>query len=336
MTQGETVCVTGASGFVGSWLVMRLLERGYTVRATVRDPSNEKKVKHLLDLTKASSHLTLWTADLQTEGSFDEAVQGCTGVFHVASPTEFNSQDPDEVIQPAINGVLNVMRSCIKAKTVRRIVCTSSAGAVSMAEKKRLVYDETCWSDADFCRSVKMPGYMYFLSKTLSEQAAWKFAEENNLDLVTVISTLVVGPFAIPTIPASLLAALAPIAGNDNYYKLLKECHFVHPDHLCNAHIFLYEHPDAKGRYIANSCDANIFDITKFLSEKYPEYNVPTKFKDIDEKDLEGVKFSSKKLMDLGFEFKYGLEDMYTQAIETCKAKGIPLPAAVAKKKPAN
>lgn len=127
-SQTETVCVTGAAGFIGSWLVMRLLERGYTVRATVRDPSpvsfslyffalfffffsidpkslmdfvtvlcsaNMKKVKHLLDLPKAETHLTLWKADLAEEGSFDEAIKGCTGVFHVATPMDFESKDPE-------------------------------------------------------------------------------------------------------------------------------------------------------------------------------------------------------------------------------------------------
>jgi bifunctional dihydroflavonol 4-reductase/flavanone 4-reductase len=136
----ETVCVTGAAGFIGSWLVMRLIERGYMVRATVRDPGpffffpsfkslsqftcfilnnysnklivsldqgfqnfmftfwyadNMKKVKHLLELPGANSRLSLWKADLDKEGSFDEAIKGCTGVFHVATPMDFESKDPE-------------------------------------------------------------------------------------------------------------------------------------------------------------------------------------------------------------------------------------------------
>ncbi|TQD88777.1 hypothetical protein C1H46_025666 [Malus baccata] len=94
-SKSESVCVTGASSFIGSWLVMRLLERGYTFRATVRDATNQKKVKHLLDLPKAETRLTLWKADLAGEGSFDEAIQGCTGVFHVATPMDFDSTDPE-------------------------------------------------------------------------------------------------------------------------------------------------------------------------------------------------------------------------------------------------
>nr|XP_023915840.1 dihydroflavonol 4-reductase-like [Quercus suber] len=111
-SEGETVCVTGAAGFIGSWLVMRLLERGYTVRATVRDPENLKKVKHLIDLPKASTHLTLWKADLNEEGSFDEAIKGCTGVFHVATPMDFESKDPEVrflVLSSKINMIQETM-----------------------------------------------------------------------------------------------------------------------------------------------------------------------------------------------------------------------------------
>jgi nucleoside-diphosphate-sugar epimerase len=83
MVVGTTVCVTGASGFIASWLVKLLLERGYTVRGTIRNPD---KAKFLLQLPGASDCLKLFSADLLEPGSFDEAVAGCDGVFHVASP----------------------------------------------------------------------------------------------------------------------------------------------------------------------------------------------------------------------------------------------------------
>ncbi|XP_010245915.1 PREDICTED: bifunctional dihydroflavonol 4-reductase/flavanone 4-reductase-like [Nelumbo nucifera] len=81
--------------YIGSWLVMRLLEQGYIVRATVRDPSNINKVKHLLDFPKAKTHMTLWKADLAEEGSYNEAIHGCTGVFHLTTPIDFESKDPE-------------------------------------------------------------------------------------------------------------------------------------------------------------------------------------------------------------------------------------------------
>ena len=123
MKKGPVV-VTGASGFVGSWLIMKLLQAGYTVRATVRDtgerslhlrllclahahdsPSvttffplvsgNVEKTKPLLELPGAKERLSIWRADLSEEGSFDAAIAGCTGVFHVATPMDFDSKDPE-------------------------------------------------------------------------------------------------------------------------------------------------------------------------------------------------------------------------------------------------
>nr|AAX12422.1 dihydroflavonol 4-reductase [Rosa hybrid cultivar] len=322
-SESESVCVTGASGFIGSWLVMRLLDRGYTVRATARDPANKKKVKHLLDLPKAATHLTLWKADLAEEGSFDEAIKGCTGVFHVATPMDFESKDPEnEVIKPAINGVLDIMQACLKAKTVRRLVFTSSAGSVNVEETQKPVYNESNWSDIEFCRRVKMTGWMYFVSKTLAEQEAWKFAKENNIDFITIIPTLVVGPFLMPAMPPSLITGLSPLTGNESHYSIIKQGQFIHLDDLCQSHIYLYEHPKAEGRYICSSHDATIHEIAKLLREKYPEYNVPTTFKGIEE-NLPKVHFSSNKLLETGFEFKYSLEDMFVGAVDACKAKGL-------------
>ncbi|KAL5185720.1 Dihydroflavonol 4-reductase [Glycine soja] len=255
----ESVCVTGASGFIGSWLVMRLIERGYTVRATVRDPANMKKVKHLVELPGAKTKLSLWKADLAQEGSFDEAIKGCTGVFHVATPMDFDSKDPEnEVIKPTINGLLDIMKACVKAKTVRRLVFTSSAGTVDVTEHPNPVIDENCWSDVDFCTRVKM-------------------------------------------------------TGNESHYHIIKQGQFVHLDDLCLGHIFVFENPKAEGRYICCSHEATIHDIAKLLNQKYPEYNVLTKFKNIPD-ELDIIKFSSKKITDLGFKFKYSLEDMFTGA----------------------
>ncbi|KAK7383018.1 hypothetical protein VNO78_28683 [Psophocarpus tetragonolobus] len=325
----ETVCVTGASGFIGSWLVMRLMERGYMVRATVRDPGNMKKVKHLVDLADAKGKLSLWKADLAEEGSFDEAIQGCTGVFHVATPIDFQSKDPqNEMIKPTINGVLNIMKACLKAKTLRRLIFTSSAGTVNVIEKyQKPILDESCWSDVEFCLKEKMTGWIYFVSKTLAEKEAWKFAKEHGMDLITIIPPLVVGPFLMPTMPPSFITALSLITGNEAHYSIIKQGQFVHLDDLCLAHIFLFEQPKVEGRYICSACDATIHDIARLINQKYPEYKVPTKFKNIPD-ELEPVRFSSKKITDLGFQFKYSLEEMYTGAIDTCRDKGLlPKPA---------
>lgn len=323
-----TVCVTGASGFIGSWLVMRLLERGYFVRATVRDPANANKVKHLLDLPKAETHLSLWKADLMEVGSFDDAIQGCAGVFHVATPMELSFNDlENEVIKPTVNGVLNIMRSCCKAKTVKRLVYTSTTGTVAVQEHPQPEYNESFWTDIDFCKTQKMTAWMYFVAKTMAEKAAWEFAKENGLDLVTIHPSVVIGPFITPSRPLSVDLSLSVITRNEDLYPMVTRARAVHVDDVCNAHIYLFENPKAEGRYICSSHCFTILDLAKSLSRRYPEYNIPIKFDGVDEL-LKPVPCSSKKLMDLGFKFKYSPEehdvgDLVAEAIESCREKGL-------------
>ncbi|XP_058072932.1 anthocyanidin reductase ((2S)-flavan-3-ol-forming)-like [Magnolia sinica] len=151
----ERACVTGATGYVGSMLVKSLLEKGYGVNATVRDPANSKKVSHLLNL-QVLGDLKLFKADLTEEGSFDDAINGCDFVFHVATPMNFESKDPEnDMIKPAIDGALNVLKSCVKAKTVKRVVCTSSVAAVSLNQRTGTghVVDKESWSDVEYLTS---------------------------------------------------------------------------------------------------------------------------------------------------------------------------------------
>ncbi|KAI3519234.1 hypothetical protein L1887_08261 [Cichorium endivia] len=327
-----TVCVTGAAGYIGSWLVMKLLERGYIVRATVRDPGNIKKVKHLLELPKAEKNLTLWKADLTEEGSFDEAIEGCQGVFHVATPMDFQSKDPEnEIIKPTIEGVLSIIRSCVKAKTVKKLVFTSSAGTVNVHKNQLPVYDESHWSDLDFIYSKKMTAWMYFVSKTLAEKVAWKATKENKIDFISIIPTLVVGPFITPSFPPSLITALSLITGEESHYSIIKQGQYVHLDDLCECHIYLYENPKAEGRYICSSHDTTIHELARMIKEKWPEYLIPNRFPGIDD-ELPVVSFSSKKLTDMGFKFKYDLEEMFKGAIDSCREKGL-LPYSTVKKK---
>lgn len=88
------VCVTGASGFLASWLIKRLLLSGYDVTATVRDVGDNKKLEHLRKLEGANERLHLVKADLMVEGSFDNAIKGCSGVFHTASPVLKPTSNP--------------------------------------------------------------------------------------------------------------------------------------------------------------------------------------------------------------------------------------------------
>lgn len=157
---GQVVCVTGASGYIASWIVKFLLHRGYTVKATVRDPNDSKKVDHLLNLDGAKERLHLFKANLLEEGSFDSVVQGCHGVFHTASPFYHDVKDPQvELLDPAVKGTLNVLKSCVNSPTLKRVVLTSSIAAVAYNGKPRtpdVVVDETWFTDPVLNREAKV------------------------------------------------------------------------------------------------------------------------------------------------------------------------------------
>ncbi|KAB2021407.1 hypothetical protein ES319_D07G136700v1, partial [Gossypium barbadense] len=163
---GKTVCVTEASGYIASWLVKQLLLRGYTVKASVRDPNDPRKTRHLLGLEGAESRLMLFKADLLEQGSFDFRVEGCVGVFHIASPVYLHVLDPQaEFLDPVMKGTLNVLSSCAKTHSVKQVVLTSSIATIAYNRKPRtpdVVVDENWFSDPDYCKSLKL---WYVVSK---------------------------------------------------------------------------------------------------------------------------------------------------------------------------
>jgi len=248
----QVYCVAGGGGYIGSWLVKTLLENGYTVHATLRDPGNPSKNSCLLSLPGAHERLRLFRADLCKEGSFDSAIHGCHGVFHVATPIDFGSQDPEnEIIEPAIRGTLNVLRSCKRVESVRRVVCTSSLSAASTADESAHV-DESCWTSLDSIRENKRHGWFYAESKTLAEKAALEFGKQEGINVVSIVPPITAGPFITTTIPASVDATLSLITGNPLWYGLLQSIQFIpntvsliHVQDICNAHVFLMEHPAA-------------------------------------------------------------------------------------------
>ncbi|GMP87947.1 hypothetical protein CsSME_00040116 [Camellia sinensis var. sinensis] len=217
--QGKTVCVTGGSGFIASWLVKLLLQRGYIVRASVRDPFDLKKTEHLLALDGAKERLHLFKGNLLEEGSFDSMVDGCDGVFHTASPCFVTTSNPQvELIDPALKGTLNVLGSCAKNPSVKRVVLTSSVAAVAFngrPQAPEVVIDESWFSDPEFCKQNEL---WYVLSKTLAEDAAWKFTKEKGIDMVTINPALVIGPLLQPTLNTSAAAILILINGMCSLY----------------------------------------------------------------------------------------------------------------------
>uniref|UniRef100_A0A0D3GX09 NAD-dependent epimerase/dehydratase domain-containing protein n=1 Tax=Oryza barthii TaxID=65489 RepID=A0A0D3GX09_9ORYZ len=194
----STVCVTGAGGFLASWLVKLLLSKDhYVINGTVRD-LGEGKNAHLKALENAGERLRLFKADVLDYGSVAAAIAGCDGVFHVASPvTSGRPTNPEvDIIATAVTGTLNVLRASREAK-VKRVVVVSSVVAVFNNPNWPTgePFNEDSWSDEETCRKNE-EWYPYYLSKTLAEREAFEYAAKTGMDIVTICPALIMGPLA--------------------------------------------------------------------------------------------------------------------------------------------
>lgn len=200
--KSKPVMVTGANGYVASWLVNRLLEEGITVHAAVRNPDNQEKIEHLKEAAlKAKGEIKFFKGDLLTPGSYKEAMEGCELVYHTASPFTLDVKDPlKELVEPAVNGTENVLNSANAVASVKRVVVTSSCAAIYTdaidsinAPGGRLT--EKVWNTT---ASLDYQPYSY--SKTLAEKKAWDIEKsQQRWDLVTV--NMCLGLLLIHTIP---------------------------------------------------------------------------------------------------------------------------------------
>jgi nucleoside-diphosphate-sugar epimerase len=188
----QLVLVTGGSGFIGAHCIKRLHEEGYRVRTTVRSLAREPQVRGMV----GDGPLEVVVADLTADAGWAEAVAGCEYVLHVASPFPLaQPKHEEELIVPARDGALRVLRVAREA-AVQRVVLTSSFAANGYGHgHPDTVYDETSWTDVDG------PGVSaYAKSKTVAERAAWDFAEAEGrpLELAVINPVAVLGPLLGP------------------------------------------------------------------------------------------------------------------------------------------
>jgi dihydroflavonol-4-reductase len=188
----ETVLVTGGSGFLAGWCMVELLGQGYEVRTTVRDLGREAEVREAVSAGgQPGEKIAVLTADLTGDDGWEEAVAGCEYVLHVASPfPPVQPKDPDELIVPAREGTLRVLRAALEAG-VKRTVVTSSVAAVAGGAKTPGPLTEDDWTDLDF--EGLSP---YVRSKTVAERAAWELVREQGAEqrLATVNPGAILGP----------------------------------------------------------------------------------------------------------------------------------------------
>ena len=193
--KGGTVAVTGAAGFIGGWAVKLLLDKGYRVRACVRDVNDDTKTAFLKQMPGyASGRLTLHAADLDNDGCFDDIFKGCHGVCHISHVSDYNDQD---YVARVCNHVINSINN---AGTVSRVVVTSSIAAVlSEADiheiARRPVCNEDRFPDERNPKRTPERGQGYSMGKVIAERAFAEAAEASgDWDAITCCPGDNVGP----------------------------------------------------------------------------------------------------------------------------------------------
>lgn len=274
------VLVTGGSGFIGSHLILQLVAACQEVRTTVRNLRRESDVRSMLleGGCDAGDALEFLAADLESDKGWAEAVAGCDYVLHVASP--FPATVPrheDELIRPAREGALRVLRAARDAG-VKRVVMTSSFAAIGYGHpEQNRPFDETSWTDAN-----SRDARPYIKSKTLAERAAWDFIarEGGGLELAVVNPVGVFGPVLGPDFATSILIVQKMMDG------ALPGCPqlwfgAVDVRDVADLHIRAMTDPAAKGeRFLAVAGDfLSMLDVAKILKSRLGEAarRVPTR-----------------------------------------------------------
>jgi len=259
----DLVLVTGASGFVAGHCVAELASRGYAVRGTVRRPGSAAHLAGLAELV---------VADLESDAGWAEAVAGCRYVLHVASPFPLaDPKDPADLVRPAVEGTLRVLRASAASGTVRRVVLTSSMAAVRPGRpgaEKTLTEDD--WCDPDACDDA------YQKSKAAAERTAWDFitSEGGGLELAVINPALVLGPVTHAASGTSLEPVRRLLAREVPGVPRLGWA-TVDVRDLAVAHRLAMESAGAAGnRYICAGPHVWMSDMAKILATKY---RVPTR-----------------------------------------------------------
>jgi nucleoside-diphosphate-sugar epimerase len=263
-----TVLVTGGSGFIGSHALVQLLATGYRVHTTVRNLKREKEVREILKMAGAEpgDRLTFFAADLEKDAGWADAVAGCEYVLHVASPFPAGvPKNADELIIPARDGALRVLRASRDAK-VKRVVLTSSFAAIGYGHPPRKTpFTEKNWTNLD---DVTAP---YVKSKTIAELAAWDFMakEGGTLELSVVNPVGVFGPVLSPNLSTSTLIIKmmmdAALPGLPNIYFGAVDVRDV-----VDLHLRAMTDPAAKGERflaVAGEC-VSMSDVAQILKTR--------------------------------------------------------------------
>lgn len=270
----EKVLISGATGFIAMHTVERLLAAGHPVVGTVRNPDAAEKVAPLRAMDGADPLLTLVAADLNDPDPFT-AHADVDVIFHMASPFATDMPDPQrDLVDPAVNGTLAMMRAAAANPRVRRVVLTSSMAAI-MDEPDDEVKTEAVWNTRSTLR--RNP---YYLAKMRGEQVAWAFMQAENpaFDLVVLNPFIVIGPSHTAVLNPSN-GILAQIINGSFPGVLDLAWGFVDVRTVADAHIEAMRRPDAEGRHILTANPMSMADVCAIIEDlgygaKMPKRNL--------------------------------------------------------------
>uniref|UniRef100_A0A0E0QAS5 NAD-dependent epimerase/dehydratase domain-containing protein n=1 Tax=Oryza rufipogon TaxID=4529 RepID=A0A0E0QAS5_ORYRU len=261
------VCVTGASGYIATCLVKKLLERGCIVHGTLRNLGDEKKAAPLRELPGAAERLVLFEADMYDADTFEPAIAGCEFVFLLATPFQHEpSSKYKNTAEAAVDAMRIILKQCERSKTVKRVIHTASVTAASPlredgGEGYKDFINESCWTPLG-------QSHPYSSDMSAINQALLRYNESESraFEVVTLACALVGGDADTTRLYhlLSVPAIVAPLIGQESYHGGLK----------------------VVGEGVRVGADTN-------------------------------------KLTDLGFRYKYGVEETLEGSVECAKRMGL-------------
>ncbi len=282
----KKVMVTGGTGYLGSWIVKFLLDRGYDVQMPVRDSLKNNRHEFLIEFARQSpGNLKIWyKANLLKEDAYLLPMQGCESVFHVASPFTIQSKKPNkELIEPAVKGTKNVLEAANQTSSVKRVVLTSSVAAIYGDNIDMQEQGIERFNESHFNSSSSLNHQPYSFSKLLAEKMAWEiYQNQKKWDLVVINPSFILGPVLSKTSNSESINFMNDILKGKFYFGapgLILS--YVDVRDVALAHIVASEKESSKGRHIIANEPFSILQITNFLKELYgkqfklPKYEAP-------------------------------------------------------------
>ena len=272
----EKVLVTGATGYIGLHCIQQLLDQGYAVNGSLRSLERKDEIfKSLESHNTSTEHLKLFSFNLNDDEGWDDGMEGCDYLIHVASPIALERKSEDFFVKPAVAGVKRALKFA-KKHHIKKVILTSSVAAIFHGIELKEYYDENDWSDPE------NPSIdHYSKSKTLAEKAAWDFieAEGKPFEFSVINPALVIGPSLSNDLGESN-KAIQMVATGKMPVAVPLQFGYVDVRDVAAAHILAMQKQASDGeRFALAEKDMWYEDVAKVLREngfdKAPKLSVP-------------------------------------------------------------